>query len=580
VTSPSASRALKGPSRFGNGPSGLLGGSQTEDREMSFEEKRYLAMLGYKISDARIVPTLEREDYCGGCGIQHKNPDMLDLYSLCSNCHNCLREQNHLRRRFKHVPQEDPLEVLMASYGDVETPVGAINITSHLNIMIKRFAKRDRLPLKDTQKFDVIFGGDPSPGKPKQMRIRYRIQGNHGFVTFDVMENNMIPSNILLLVQPVRHLSILFASYGHPKGRSSTGRMSIDITENVQGLVDMNGGSFLSINVYTPLKRLFGDPCEGYTKDLYIEFDVNGRTGYITGVESEHHLKSDMIIETTPLLSPLIFIESATYGITPWGKQDYLKHLSQQLQRIHVLEHRNDMKIPLKVSELRLIKKKDDIIAERAALQACEPRSIDVTEKIQKIAEDQGGLSLKLDRKSFDPNLALTNPVPGMKKFLDVFVVSHGHDSENFTDENEVTQKGYLRNFILGRQTRFFIPVVDLPDGRGSMQESLIFNVNNALPLIKIQRALYGNPRDLKQLFDVTNNVQCLVDGSIMRISADTSLKKLFGDPCPGVPKFLRINYAALGFTGALRVRERNDCLVAQLNLGYPPIPDRTTDKE
>ncbi len=46
----------------------------------------------------------------------------------------------------------------------------------------------------------------------------------------------------------------------------------------------------------------------------------------------------------------------------------------------------------------------------------------------------------------------------------------------------------------------------------------------------------------------------------------------MFGDPCPGVPKYLRVEYVALGFKGSMRVREKEDCLIAALELGYPPL--------
>lgn len=37
------------------------------------------------------------------------------------------------------------------------------------------------------------------------------------------------------------------------------------------------------------------------------------------------------------------------------------------------------------------------------------------------------------------------------------------------------------------------------------MHESLTFNTNNVLPLMRINRAMYGNPRDLKQVNQETS---------------------------------------------------------------------------
>jgi hypothetical protein len=48
-------------------------------------------------------------------------------------------------------------------------------------------------------------------------------------------------------------------------------------------------------------------------------------------------------------------------------------------------------------------------------------------------------------------------------------------------------------------------------------------------------------------------------------------LTALFGDPCFGVNKVLKIYYQTRGFTGAVRVREREGTLVAAVELGFPP---------
>jgi hypothetical protein len=538
------------------------------------DEDKYLAMLGYKNDGIVLNPVTFREDFCGACGVQHQNPNVLDLYPYCRNCQNCLRDHKHLRDRYTGVAQLEPLEILIATYGDTESPIGAIEITDVLNEVIMNFFGHDRLPFRDTQKFQEVFGGDPSPGKPKQMRIRYRMHGKHGYVALDVLPSNRIPSSVMLMCPSSRHLTILYAMFGHPKGRSSTGRMAYNVTENIQGLVDLNGGSYIHISPNTPLTRIFGDPCLGYTKDLCVEFDIGGRASVVTVAEMRGRLKTPLFIETSPVLSPLIFIESATYGISAQGKTEWMKHLNSLINRISYIEHRKAMKMQVKPSEARLIHKKQDLIAEREALKDCEPKCIDVTKKVQRIGEQQGGLVLKLDRKTFDPNFVFGNPLPGVKKLLEVAILCHGHDSESLTDSNEVTESGYPRNFIMGKQMKFMIPVQDDMSGHGIMQESLTFNTNNVLPLMRINRAMYGNPRDLKQLIDVTVECQNLVSGRFLKISTKQDLFKLFGDPCAGVPKYLRVEYVALGFKGSMRVRERDDLLVAALELGYPPAAE------
>lgn len=535
------------------------------------DEDKYLAMLGYKTNGIKQNPVLYREDFCGACGVQHQNPNVLDLYPFCRNCQNCLRDHQHLRDRYEGVAQIEPLEILIATYGDTVSPVGAINITQILNDIVMKFFGHDRLPFRDAQKFEQVFGGDPSPGKPKQMRIRYRMHGKHGYVALDVLPNNRIPSSIMLMCPVSRHLTIQYASYGHPRGRSSTGRMAYNVTENIQGLVDLNGGSYIHISPQTPLSRIFGDPCEGYTKDLCVEFDISGRNGVATVAEMRGRLKIPLNIETSPVLSPLIFVEYASYGISAQGKSEWMKHLTSLINKIAYIEHRKSLKMQVKPSEARLVHKKNDLIAERNTLKDCEPCCVDITKKVQRIGEQQGGLVVKLDRKTFDPNFVFGNPLPGVKKLLEVSILCHGHDSESQTDSNEVTESGYPRNFIMGKQARFLIPVSDDMSGQGILHESLMFHTNNVLPLMRINRAMYGNPRDMKQLIDVTAEVQKLVIGRLLKVSTHADLHKLFGDPCPGVSKYLRVEYVALGFKGSMRVREKDDLLVAALELGYPP---------
>lgn len=54
---------------------------------------------------------------------------------------------------------------------------------------------------------------------------------------------------------------MMLSRYGHPKGRSMTGAMSHDVLEILQGLSDLQGGSYLLVSAMTPLETLFGDPC-------------------------------------------------------------------------------------------------------------------------------------------------------------------------------------------------------------------------------------------------------------------------------------------------------------------------------
>lgn len=66
--------------------------------------------------------------------------------------------------------------------------------------------------------------------------------------------------------------------------------------------------------------------------------------------------------------------------------------------------------------------------------------------------------------------------------------------------------------------------------------------------------------------------------GRKLHISKEVDLDALLTNPCPGVKKSLKVKYVTRGFQGAMRVREKNDCLSALLELGYPPIPPADED--
>jgi hypothetical protein len=205
---------------------------QVEDIGVVTEEMKLRAMLGYKDENPGLNPML-REEFCGACGFQHPNYLLLDIYSTCLNCLNCLREHSHLRRRYAGIPQETPLEILFATYGDLVDPICAIDVTSRVKELVGEYIKKDRLAFRETQKLDVIFGCDPAPDKPKQLRIRYRMLGRHAMMCLDAMPNNKFPEPVLLMCPTLRMLTILRAAYGHPKGRTPTGRMSVDVSMSI-----------------------------------------------------------------------------------------------------------------------------------------------------------------------------------------------------------------------------------------------------------------------------------------------------------------------------------------------------------
>lgn len=299
--------------------------------------------------------------------------------------------------------------------------------------------------------------------------------------------------------------------------------------------------------------------------------------------------------------------------------------------------------------------KYDNLVNQRDKFKQMDVNFFDVTSKMQQLVDEQGGLSFKLNKQTFDPNMTFGDPTKQGVNILEVDLVCTGHDSENYTEKREMTVSGYPRNVIpgiynlfhlylslnitlltcIGKNGRFVIlcRALDEEDERtriakhlakeekkrarelkqlmragmetssdgketmsinfqygssasaackappmmsSKMESDLIFETANGAPMIMITRALYGHRTNLSKCFSVTMEVQNMVEGSKLVLDSSLDLNKAFGDPTPGVRKCLQIDYTMLGFLGNLRIRERGDgCLVAAVELGYPPQPPR-----
>ena len=132
--------------------------------------------------------------------------------------------------------------------------------------------------------------------------------------------------------------------------------MSYDVCEQLQGIVDLNRGSFLYISAMMPIERQFGDPCVGYVKDLQVEFDIDGRTGYVEVGECNNRLKRTIQIQTSPSVSPMILVNVANYGLTENTIKDRLKLLELNIAKIDILIHRREVGLPIKVADRQFIK--------------------------------------------------------------------------------------------------------------------------------------------------------------------------------------------------------------------------------
>jgi hypothetical protein len=543
------------------------------------KEDMYLAMLGHKDLLSMEDPhrpgvKLFREEFCGACGVIHPNPAVLDVYGLCPSCFSELRPGRDLREKMRHERPRMALDVLFATYGDPEDILTVQVVTQKCIERVQEARLRDRMAFTVRQSMNEYFEFDPAPGKNKQLRMRYRMDGVHGTLVLDFDPAGRIPQPFLLMA-PKKHFVRLYeASYGHPKGATSTGRMHYDVQEVLQSMIDQNGGSYLSLSAMTPLTRLLGDPCPGYCKDLRINFEIVGRGGRLKYKEVRGHLVKRINIFSAPTIAPIMFVVSATYGVTPTTRRDRLESIAKDLRNIASIEHRQREGLPVQVEELAEIRNKSELLRLQDLFRNVPIKFVDVASKVQKIADIQKTM-LSISKADFDPNFVFGNPLIGCPKILEVSIDCQGHDSEKITSLDEMMDTGYTRNFITMKKARFNIVVEDdMTTGKGIMAESIHFAAEYVSPMLIVTKATYGELDDLTKLINVTNEVQGLVKGPTLIIERELNLNKYFKvDPSPGRQKELAISYLTRGFTGNLRVREKQDLLFAGVELGYPPIP-------
>lgn len=113
---------------------------------------------------------------------------------------------------------------------------------------------------------------DPCPEiSPKILSMRYQICGQRGEIKARVRPGTINESE-LFLKKPIslavpktyKHLaiSIIKATFGHPHDPTKL----FDVTESVQGRLDLARGKLLEILSTEPVRPAFGDPCFGVNK--------------------------------------------------------------------------------------------------------------------------------------------------------------------------------------------------------------------------------------------------------------------------------------------------------------------------
>jgi len=137
-----------------------------DDIPVLSQEDKLRAMLGHKdTSGGTLLPYLYREDFCGCCGTQLMNPNLIDNYYTCQKCFNTLREPSKLRKKYEGVPNTPPLQVIFATYGDPYNSSAAIDVTEKCKEKLQEFQSLDRITFKSAVNLERYFGIDPVPGK-------------------------------------------------------------------------------------------------------------------------------------------------------------------------------------------------------------------------------------------------------------------------------------------------------------------------------------------------------------------------------------------------------------------------------
>ncbi|CAN0282227.1 unnamed protein product, partial [Ectocarpus fasciculatus] len=308
---------------------------------------------------------------------------------------------------------------------------------------------------------------------------------------------------------------VFSAVYGSP-GEPSRGRGKMDVTEFMQGRVDLADGKYLFMSRKEPLTDLFGDPCPGRDKCLVLRYEIVGTEGRAEAIESDGRLLTPISISCTPMLAPLILVESATYGQTREGIDERLQLVQRDLSDLFAIQNRKDIGLPLSREDNRRLMGLRPLIGDLEYLKKLTPRYVDIRARLQARVEEHGGGLLEFVAAQTDVNQLFGNPMPGKRKELRVRYLVVGHDSERLTSLEETTSSGYPRNFILQR---------------------------------KGQVVVQG--------------------GEKLVIDCNTDLQELFDDPCRGVRKKINITYVARGLNGIVRVSEKDRYLVADIVVGY-----------
>ncbi len=189
------------------------------------------------------------------------------------------------------VPAADAparLVIVNAVYGNLSDPAATTNVTKLVAAMMD----------DNTLNFHIdndIFGGDPAPDTPKQLKVDYTIDGVAGAKT--AFEGSRLRISANPPVPPKKsRLVIVKAVYGDlPYGQAS------DVTADLTDMIE-NDGLELTVGNNT-----FGDPAFGKSKELLVEYKFDGRKKSIT-LQEGGTLRISARVELAEIHKRILFV--------------------------------------------------------------------------------------------------------------------------------------------------------------------------------------------------------------------------------------------------------------------------------
>ncbi|GBG33421.1 Hypothetical Protein FCC1311_096442 [Hondaea fermentalgiana] len=362
-----------------------------------------------------------------------------------------------------------PLQEILSTYGGMR-----IFVPDDVNVL-ELLAPRCNEPL------------DPCPGEAKFLRIRYCLQGAIGEVSARIMDEDDfgLSEPIVIEVPPVAstkrtavagqspsvrsRLTIIKALYGH----SHDFLRSFNVTEKVQGLVDLRGrGQYLRLTPEDLLNDIFGDPTKAIERVFKVTFKVDAREGEILAPEAHGHLVNAVHV-AAPIVGPNLVINGA--------KLSPKSTLGRNTVR------KTDNKVPVLImgaqqGESRRGRRR------RTSVHDVDDLTLDVSDYVRAIIAAEGGdrLEFRAGENVFDALAPIANADAWKARF----------GAQDLLLHVELRANGILREIKL--QT----------DPSYCFRESAHVDARPVTPSILIHAAIYGHPTDTSKQFNVQSIIE------------------------------------------------------------------------